>query len=214
MPTPHTGMGIGSSQITNAPKTASKLELIQLALAGTPQRIDRGGGKVVTIFPPSGETQLDLALIKGTHASVASSFSDGRTVADTTEAIVANPNILQSNPKFTLTVFRSTRPEDPGGPPYVWSMNNRRLKAMQDASKRKTLPKILVKWADASDIEYAIVAGKFDNDARADVGFHSTSTKTARLGNTSHMGSSSSQVRELTKEELEDPEKIANIYGF
>src|SRR5579863_6121511 len=137
------------------------------------------------IYPQDNIVKIPVDLLVGTHLAVSESFDDGKKVQATADELVANPQLV-NNPKFTLTVFKATRPGDPDGPAYCWSANNRRLKAMKLAHKLlkeegKSLPEVNIKWATESDLMDATLPHKWNNiDAIGDVPFANFATRIAR----------------------------------
>ncbi len=173
---PARGEGVASAPV-------SKRDAIGGALAGVPTTIARGSEGDVTIHPPGRGRTVPLRDLAGTHESCAPTFDDGRKVEGLKDELVRNPGKVR---ELELTVFNSTSPHDAGGEPKTWSMNNRRLKAMQLAdaelrSRGQALPEVPVKWADASEVDYAVGAGKFNNDAHGPVAFTTVRDKQRRI---------------------------------
>lgn len=189
------------------------------ALGGGPRHVAREQEGDLVLHPPLPVDELDLAAIAGTHRSVAPTFTDPNfTVDGTANQLVGNPNLIRSNDAFVLNVFRSTPPGAPQGQVATWSMNNRRLKAMQQAERRlrqtgRSLPKIRITWATQEEMNYAVGPGKFSNAGRAEVGFHSTATQTQRFAVLTASNASNRPSEELVAQALnsKDPETIAKL---
>lgn len=181
-----------------AEQTSYTLEEIMEALGAGAKRITRGEEGDITWYQPLSSDTLNLSSIAGTHRSVATKFEDGRTVEAMAQSLTMDPSLVARTEAFVLTVFRSSAPGEPQGDPLIWSMNNRRLKAMQwaDAELRKRnaqLPPIRVQWATKADVAHAVRPGAFNNKAHGSVGFHSTTDRIQRLDILTSNRSNSSQ---------------------
>ena len=180
---------------TNTSSPVSTSTSNSYELNGWNQTVPRVPGKEITVFAPQLQiTQVALASLSGTHASVGKDFTDGKSVEQTVRDLVENPNLVNTEPNFRLTVFRSTKPGDPSGQPQLWSMNNRRLHAFQEADRQlqqqgRSLPPIQIQWASLENVQYAIQPGKFDN-VGGEVGFHNSTTNTQRFLTKSNLVSS------------------------
>lgn len=181
---------------------------------------ERGLEGAITVFEPLNENELDLSQLAGTHQSVARSFGDEtHTVEGTADEIVGNPDTLR-NEAFRLTVFRATAPGRPDGPALIWSMNNRRVKAMQLAGRRLRRDlRVLVKWASIEDLNYAIGPGKFNNVRHGEVDFTQASDNQQRVMR--HLAAGSArpvppQLGEMTNEQVSNlsAEELAKLFDL
>lgn len=179
-----------SSRSNRQPSTSNQAITPGYNATNIPVRNERNDDRegAYTLYPDLNIKEISVDALVGTHASVASTFTDGKEVQDTIDQLVANPKLAQSD-AFQLTVFQSTRPGDPQGQPLIWSMNNRRLKALQEAQKQlaqkgESLPNIRIKWASKDDRDHALRAGAFNNREGGPVQYHNINTKVQRLNNT------------------------------
>lgn len=186
---------------TNDPRASRKLERQPTARPTAPLRqpapppaplltnpvgtlVERPEG-AIRLYPPTPhKTTATIDELSGTHRSVAKTFDDGRRVSDTTEMLVRDPSKV--NAFTTIKVFNSSPPGRPDDPPQLYSMNNRRVKAMHDAQAQlssgrnpQSLPPVPIEWATEKDVQYAIRAGKFTNGG-GPVGFHNFNTQVQR----------------------------------
>jgi len=151
-----------------------------------PGTVKRGIEGDVGVHPPVTRAHaVPLSELAGTHQSCAATFSDGvHTVEGTARQLIADPaSVLKLPP---VTVFMSTSPGDPNGRPKLWSMNNRRIKAMQLANRElaktgRALPDVPIRWAGREDLEYALGPGKFNNTGHGEVQFTQSSDNQQRV---------------------------------
>lgn len=139
-----------------------------------------------------------------------------KSIEATVEALVNDPNLLNTEVNFALTVFLASPPGDPKGYPRIWSMNNRRLKAMQLASKRmrNSDPEVRIKWASESDINYAVQAGKWMNINGGEVEFHSTQSRIRRRVDIATNQAPSTVSASDVKKALNDPQALRDLLGL